>query len=893
MTVFKSLFDGRLSSLTVSGHTVAGQLLEGQPCPDSVLDTLSLANAAADSGTNLVVTVPSRDGFGSVLAVMLALDKQTHVNANSRLVNSGKGLRVFQPKERLKMGNAVVEYVRSVPDTGDVVVRYNPTCPIMHTLTREQSLQLQKTDSNRPLSPSKKFSMELKTLKAKAHEGLRPNSILDEIRQNKTYAISTIAYVGQLARMTRFCTDTLISGVSIAELMLCARVDWNDTEAIPYYDFVGRGQYCGVPALAIAYDLKDVTSLSNDDFNAIKIVIIDADNPESFIERNLEDIRLLTDSNVPMLFVASNAKAKDVSLLRQEGFIEWRWDRRTLGTAYQTEITPHPNGFFNSFNQRCDNCASGQIQVTACNSELVNSMYAALCELDDALGKDCGDEEAEDVRQQIWMTALRIMRAPNSFRAMTHLPCGKNCKDAWSDILRRRRGRYPLAANEPFNRAISIICSALDGAENPKERLIWNRISALDEHETLAIVVRTAYEAETAVSYWEQRLDSQYLARVGFIPVATLKARGATLSGRMLVMGWLGREIMANIVYGYDASLVELLLYQGCETDWYMNQVNAWKRDLISRDDSKMVFALPKIESEAELDPLDRPQNLIRKRPTVEEKEEEWRLSTYRRHEAKGGDLEESVEAIPVRYAGGYIAFYRNSSLLTDVSFISEAESTCSKGAVPAARRCSVGDSDGLHADSFVLIRETDKDALEQLADQYYLKDETVHTRQLAGLWRKGLDELYMRYSRDNQKVFDALKCHGMTKGYQAFKTLARDAEKIAPGRSIEEIAETVVAIARALHNPRLEAESSDIAKAALKVQTAHRRAGRMLSRTLGEQFGIYLADNGIAKPEDIWEPVTFDLGGLGEVSVYRITEIDRDRRVRVVRWKLGKVLDE
>ena len=132
-----------------------------------------------------------------------------------------------------------------------------------------------------------------------------------------------------------------------------------------------------------------------------------------------------------------------------------------------------------------------------------------------------------------------------------------------------------------------------------------------------------------------------------------------------------------------------------------------------------------------------------------------------------------------------------------------------------------------------------------------------------------------------------------MDKGYQAFKTLRDDPDKIAPGRNKDEIEKTVKAISRALHNPSLESQSSKITDSALAVQNAHRSAGRELSRMLGDAFAHYLANRNISKPEDIWEPVVFDLDELGGIKLYRIVEIDRDHRIPVARWKIGKLFEE
>ena len=79
---------------------------------------------------------------------------------------------------------------------------------------------------------------------------------------------------------------------------------------MPHYGLIGKGQYSGVPSLAIAYDLKDIMALGADCLNALKAVVVDADNLGSFIESNLEEVRALRDRRIPMIVIVSNANSE-------------------------------------------------------------------------------------------------------------------------------------------------------------------------------------------------------------------------------------------------------------------------------------------------------------------------------------------------------------------------------------------------------------------------------------------------------------------------------------------------------------------------------------------------------------------------------------------------------
>lgn len=886
MGQFERQYDERIHDLTFQDLADSVRS-DAEASPDIILDTLSLALSSIDNKVNLVVSTPSRESFGRVLAALLAIDFQLKEDEALRFTKADTSDSDFSQGDKLKMGNAIVEYVGVSSDTGGAIVLYNPKAPIKHTLTLEQSLLLQKTDSNRRLSPSKKFHEELKAIKESAGSAQSDEKLVNELKRKKTYSDTTIVYIGALNKTELFCKQTAVGGSSLSDSLLCSRIEWDSETELPHYGLIGKGQYSGVPSLAIAYDLKDIMALGADCLNALKAVVVDADNLGSFIESNLEEVRALRDRRIPMIVIVSNANSETALPLRKEGFVEWRWNDRTLRkwepNLDSSTLNPK-HGFFSNLMTKCDNCSRFKIQLTTCKDEVIDALCECMDSLDKLLGSDYGDETIEDVRRELWMVLLCFIRAVIPYSELSHLP-GQEDGDTWESAIHRRKGYLSSEARKLFLRAISIVNGLLLEKGCPKEQLLRDRIFALEPGEQLTIVTRTSNESADAAEYWKSQIDADVWPGINFIPFASFKAQKTPVRGRVIIPGWLGRDRMASVVYGYNAPIAELLLIQGCETNWYVNQSNAWKRSLINRDDTARVLSMPGVCYKRQLGSLPEPLPVAHERTPIEENEEKWKLRTYSRHEARGDERNQSVDAIPVRYAEDLIAFYRDRSALIDVTRVIEI------GGMAVRRR--VGDDNGLKEGSFVLLRETDKDVIEQLADQLYLKDKSEQTRHMAQAWRKALEELYVCRGFIDRAVYEDLTLHGMDKGYQAFKTLRGDPDKIAPGRNKGEIEETIKAIARALGKPSLESQSSGIADAALAVQNAHRSAGRNLSRMLGDAFARYLSDSNVSKPEDIWEPIPFDLEELGDVKLYRIVEIDREHRLPVARWKIGKIFEE
>jgi|GEM_PF-4870453 len=886
MSQFEHRYDERICDLAFSDLS---DREEGgaQSSPDIILDTLSMTLSAIENGINLVVSTPSRESFGRVLAALLAIDYQLKEDETKRFANAGTSDSEFTSGDKLKMGNAIVEYVGASDSTGGAIVLYNPKSPVKHDLTLEQSLLLQKTDSNRRLSPSKKFREELKTIKASIDSMHTGAKVVNELKRKKTHSDITIIYVGALNKSVLFCAQTAVAGFPLSDLLLCSRIKWDNGAELPHYSPIGNGQYSGIPSLAVAYDLKDVMALGSNELEALKAIVVDADNLGTFIENNIEEVRSLRDKHIPMLVIVSNANSRAALPLRREGFVEWRWDGRTLNKQEMGDNlleSSQRHGFFYNLTTRCDYCSRFKIQLVTCKDEVISSLYDCMASLDERLGSDCGDEAVEGVRRELWMTLLCAIRSIVPYSKLSHLP-KRDDDESWEDTINRRKGYLSSDVRDLFLHAIAITDHLLHEGTCPKERLLRERLFAFTPGDCLTVVTRSSSEAIDAAEYWKSQINSDVWPGISFMPFASFKAQKRPVNERVVVSGWFGKSRMTNIVYGYNASIVELLLIQGCETAWYVDQTNAWKRDLINRDDASEIATILGVCYKRQLGSLPSPLPVKHERTPIEENEEKWKLRTYSQHEAKGTERSQFVDAVPVRYAENFIAFYRDRSALIDVTPIIETGDM--------AVRHRVGDADGLREGSFVLLRETDKDVIEQLADQLYLKDDADHMRSIAQTWRKALEELYIRHGCIERNVYDDLKLHGMDKGYQAFKTLRDDPDKIAPGRNKDEIEKTVKAISRALHNPSLESQSSKITDSALAVQNAHRSAGRELSRMLGDAFAHYLANRNISKPEDIWEPVVFDLDELGGIKLYRIVEIDRDHRIPVARWKIGKLFEE
>ena len=75
MGQFERQYDERIHDLTFQDLADSVRS-DAEASPDIILDTLSLALSSIDNKVNLVVSTPSRESFGRVLAALLAIDFQ-------------------------------------------------------------------------------------------------------------------------------------------------------------------------------------------------------------------------------------------------------------------------------------------------------------------------------------------------------------------------------------------------------------------------------------------------------------------------------------------------------------------------------------------------------------------------------------------------------------------------------------------------------------------------------------------------------------------------------------------------------------------------------------------------------------------------------------------------
>ena len=294
-------------------------------------------------------------------------------------------------------------------------------------------------------------------------------------------------------------------------------------------------------------------------------------------------------------------------------------------------------------------------------------------------------------------------------------------------------------------------------------------------------------------------------------------------------------NIMRKILYGFNTQAYTILLYD-YEKRWKNYDTQKWNSALDSLQNRKTIersFATDKLHVSTsrfvppEPAPADTP-----KADEFAEIEVVLRENKYRQYVANGGQkaANETAEAIPVNYVGGYLAFYRTGHKVISATNIIMNDADKIDTVLP--EQLKMGD--------FVVVRETAKDLIREMADVILARSGKAGLREMAGKWKEALEIETLFYS-----------------------------DVIAP-QSRQDLEH----IASATGSGVLKELLDQIYDAAQTVRSAHIQAGRVLSMHLRSRIVEALKGHVDIDPFNIWEPIEMQVEGIGTVRILKIIDI-------------------
>lgn len=752
----------------------------------------------------------------------------------------------FQSGEKLKLGNAVVEFLGLEERDGKRCLK------IRHAdLTSSAPIEFfplfQRTSTQRRLSKYAQFV----TAKRKAESQIThvsPNEQqLAILADYKTHMSSSIFNMTSIIRTKETIACSRLCGKKISDLLLIGQADYNGA-----IRNIGAGQLSGIPSIVLAPDLYAIVAASNNE-HPVQSVIIDASDSNRMLTQ-MDALDDLMRVDVPITCVTDTVNSFDLQLFEIRGFNIWRWDETSI-TPKLYDATPLP------LDQKIRNCSTRKVEYLKVDGHEMSDAIRSLA----SRRSESKEQSPQMMRMFDSLNALAFaaLRETVSFESSKLERASLLLNDSFQALTCEKLFLAP-GTYEDYKEAIT----CLKKVYSPDFRLLKQK--ALSDHlqnenyRDVCIVVPERSEKEHVRCYWQGWCYQKGLRTVVHVlhPAEYYSVSCSAFSATVVV-GWLKRAIMRKILYSFNTQQYIVLLYD-YECSWKSYATAKWDSALKSSGNKKIITSSfsndqlsistrrfveshnPEPVEISDIDELNEIELILRE-------------NKFRQYVASDGMKSEdaTAEAIPVNYVGGFLAFYRTGHKVISAT----------KVIMQDADKIDLILPDKLQVGDFVVVREADRDLIKEMADILLSNSGKSGLRELATKWKEALEieQLISTPEEIYQKFVDA----GCTKGYATVRSWLVDEDVIAPQQK-----QDLQYIAAVTESSVINELIDQIFEAAQEVRSAHVQAGRVLSAQLRSRIVEALESYGDIDPFNIWEPIEMTVESIGPVKVLKITDV-------------------
>ena len=753
----------------------------------------------------------------------------------------------FQPGEHLKLGKAVVEFLR-------VEERYGKKHIVLRLADLETSAPIeyfplfQKTTATR-LSKDARFTEEKKAAKALLSSVSPKAKYLKLLTDYRTHMDSSIVNMTSVINMKEQINDCKLFGKDVSDLLLIGQADYAGNVRN-----IGAGQLGGIPAIVLASDLYAIAEMAQNG-RPIQSIIIDGSNAGALLSQldALDDLMRL---GVPITCVTDIVNSFDLQPFLDRKFNLWRWDETSI-TDKLYDAVPL------SSDQKTKHCAKRNVEHLISDA---NEISTAIRKLSFHKG------EAQTLSAQmlklfdrLYSLAFTALREIVPFDD-SQISQNRRLLDECTTILAAEKNYIAPKTYDDY-------CIIIDSLKKiftkgyilPKHDALGEKLKK-EKYKSICIVVPERAEKKHIQDYWQMWCRRKMLSTQVFVlhPAEYYPAQCTQFSAT-IVVGWLKRAIMRKILYSFNTQSYTVLMYD-YEKGWRNFSTAKWNAALDNSQNRQVIeksFATDKIQiSTTRFDPRPAISEETPKADEYEEIEMILRENKYRQYIASGGkkSANETTEAIPVNFVGGYLAFYRTGhKILSATNIIVNDSDKIKDEDKKLPSELKLGD--------FVVVREADRDIIKEIADVVLERSGKTGHRELATKWKEALDIETLFYTND--QIYQRLVAAGCTRGPESVYRWLTDEDMIAPQGK-----EDLQYIAKVTGSTVLSDMLDQIYDAAQTVKAAHSKAGKILSDTLKTRIVEAIDQYGDIDPFNIWEPIEMQVDGIGTVRILKIIDI-------------------
>ena len=813
--------------------------------------SLAIKTMYTTDKNRLVILLPNRLHCARWLATLCTFQVM------KKDYEGGSGVTKFLLGQRLLVNRCIVEFLgeefSSEYNRWYMWVRCRDGA--RNRIPLDRALAFQPVSTSRPLS-------SLEAVGKAVNSAERLDSPIDGILRirtmgNKALFKANVILVSRIGETERFIRENQINRSSIIDLFLWGKLDVEGNVSI-----VGPQQIQGNPCCIVSADLFGVRSYVHDNSQKSEGIILDGSS--SYIN-SLQVLDDILDERIPVVAVCDLLDTEHLQHLADRGFKIWQWNRKNIvqsGAITETrEVSP-----FSCLNDSISNYCNQKINAALCHHPQLDTVVEAAIRLGKLISHD----------EQLNISHGRLIQLINNYSRLIRIP-----EQSWSEhlqqklrLLRQQFNSHQQWLSDKAVQCIGTIFAGLaDLAERPfangnhKVNRLYDLINETSESAMTGILVARTEETERSQQYWETRLPGEKLRNIRFVTLPDLLSPDRSfVPDQIITCGWLGAEKMFPLLHSYITPCITMLVYP-FEEKWFRSAQQAWTRQNsfnIRAKDFSDILGLTEKDLETIEYKAEGPVEAVEKDEfDIFEFELKIRTYRYRSYVSSGDTREEVSRAKLVVFAGNRFAFLTESHRLPVVTEVMKEKS--SKEEFPRK------DVTQLQAGDYVLFQESNRDIIREIADKGLVKAGQSHLRQVAGLWREALRDMYRKIPGGLGGLVELLRNAGCRRHPATIRNWLFDEDQIGPG-----IITDLQRIARATGNRSLTDRLDEVRAAILRVRGAHHEASTYIRNKLLASLPEIIV-GGRSLPDYASGSMVLNLDEFGQVAILQIEEIGDD----------------
>ena len=757
----------------------------------------------------------------------------------------------FKSGQKLKYKNCVIEFDRYVERDFDgkerIYIRFSDGGTYGLPPEIAPIFQIADSDTKR-FSKLKAFYDVYSAKRALEEAKALPENrnIIEALTDYKTHLDGSIFLITNVKNAKEYFDQTFINGIPLKDVLLIGKIQTDGS-----IDSCYPGQLSGNPAIVLASDLYSVINAIGQGAKVQSIIINPSQN--TVIDNQLDTLDDLSREEFPILCLTDTSNSFELDVLLDRGYNVWRWDANSLVETIHASNQK-------TTGKRIRNCAKQALTYERVNcaeiTEALHLIYSHKSEIENQ-GTDV--ISAYNKLFSLLFTSLRIAVPFEREEIGRVQGILEECKVALEHDKR-------FMSQELYGDLVKAIANFekvfVFSFDNPKVSKIAEIISS-KKYSSVCIVITDRLDKMRCEEYWRNFAVRKHSPTVVKVLYPQEYASSDTVRyDATIIVGWLNNKNMRNVIYCYGTQEYIVLTYE-CEEKWRKAHTRTWSRSLSNSSNNRIVknsFSKkaratisdrrftdePMVSHEDTFDELTDIENLIQ-------------INTYRQYGVSANGQNQIVEAYPVNFVGGYLAFYRTGHKVITVTDI----------IVDGKDNVSLKTPDLLRNGEFVAVREAQRDIIRDIADKILENSGKPHAREIALRWREALSVETMFSTMD--EIYHNLQSHGCTRGYQTVKNWIEDEDQFSLSSK-----DDLVCIAKALNDDMLLESIDDVYMAGIDVKRAHVKAGQYLSQKLRAQVADRIAEFGEIDAFNFWDPIELQLEDIGKVIILKIIDINR-----------------